>query len=86
MSTPLSGELPLRIVDGPDGAMIRCLCGATGASVRRHVAHQMTGLRAAPAATVLSPDVTPAGLARMVLHGQTCERGKQLLAQTGAAA
>lgn len=74
---PFAGELPLRIVNDPAaGVMVRCLCGATLASVRRHVAHQMTGLRAAPPATLLAADVTPAGLARMVLHAQTCERGR----------
>jgi hypothetical protein len=73
--------LPLLFVlDDAGTPAIRCLCGAEGASVRRGVAHQMTRLRAAPPATLLSPDTGDLGALRMVLHARTCERGQALLA------
>ena len=64
-------ELPLRIVDQPGGAVIRCLCGAEAASIRRATT-QMSGLRASAALPGLAPDVTPAGILMMIVHARAC--------------
>lgn len=73
----MNGELPLRIVAQPGGAVIRCLCGAEVATVRRGLAR---GHRMAVSQPGLSPDVTPAGLLMMIAHAGRCQRGQQIQA------
>lgn len=75
----MTGELPLRVVDQPGGAVIRCLCGQELATLRKGTT-QMGGLRAAAALPHLSPDLTPGGLAIMVAHGKQCKTGAARLA------
>ena len=71
---PLPRELPLRIVDQPGGAVLRCLCGLEASRlVRSTVNNSMTGLRSSGAARPrLSPDLSPAALLAMVVHAQAC--------------
>jgi hypothetical protein len=72
------GELPLRIVNQPGGAVVRCLCGRELASIRRgstaNLIRQPAGRsqREARAISVLSPDLTVYGLAIMTAHALTC--------------
>ncbi len=75
-------ELPLRIIDQPGGAVIRCLCGAELAALKRGLAGGVAFARTAganPAQGKLSPDVSPAGLLIMVSHAQRCQRGAAVL-------
>jgi hypothetical protein len=65
------GELPLRIVDQPGGAVIRCLCGAEAATLRRAVT-PTRAMRSAVQLNQLSPDVTPAAVLMMILHARKC--------------
>jgi hypothetical protein len=76
-------ELPLRVVDQPGGAVIRCLCGQELARVRRALVTEQVSVRIREnhARPNLSPDITAAGLAVMVAHAIGCGRGKALLAE-----
>ena len=69
-------ELPLRIVDQPGGAVIRCLCGRELAQVRRRSAADIvrptSGRYEARSLAGLSPDISAAGLAVMVAHALQC--------------
>ena len=76
-------ELPLRIIDQPGGAVIRCLCGAELATLRRGVT-RMAGLRQAVALPHLSPDITAAGLVVMVAHAKACDSGHERAAVNGS--
>jgi len=74
----MKGELPLRVVDQPGGAVIRCLCGRELAAMRRGLA---TGRLAARSGSGinrgqvhLSPDLTIHGLLVMVAHAMSCEK------------
>jgi hypothetical protein len=71
-----ASELPLRIVDQPGGTVIRCLCGAELATLRRGVA-ALAVLRQAVTLPHLSPDITAAGLVVMVAHAKTCADGRR---------
>ena len=66
------GELPLRIDDAPNGAVIRCLCGAEAAVMRPSITDQWRG----------TCDPSAAGLLRMILHAKTCLRGQNLALET----
>lgn len=68
------GELPLRIVDQPGGATLRCLCGLEAARlVRSTVNRSMVGLRSSGRERPrLSPDLSPAAILAMVLHAEQC--------------
>jgi hypothetical protein len=72
-------ELPLRIVDQAGGPVIRCLCGAELAVMKRGLTNELIGLRRSDYQPRLSPDLTPAGVMRMVLHAKTCVRGQNKL-------
>lgn len=74
-------ELPLRILDQPGGAVIRCLCGAELSTLRRGTT-VLAGLRQAVALPHLSPDITAAGLVVMVAHAKACARGRERAAAT----
>jgi hypothetical protein len=81
-------ELPLRIVQQPGGATIRCLCGLELARMRKGVSGGVKFARAAGgnrALMSLAADVTTPGLAAMVAHAMACQRGKALLAAMQAA-
>jgi len=84
VSAPI--ELPLRIVDQPGGAVVRCLCGAELASMRRGLANELVRLRSSAGRVHLSPDVSPAGLLCMIVHAKSCaagqERQRQILTVT----
>lgn len=66
-----SAELPLRIIDQPGGAVIRCLCGAEAATLRRGIT-PTRAMRRAVQLNQLSPDVTPAAVLIMILHARAC--------------
>jgi hypothetical protein len=68
-------ELPLRIVDQPGGAVIRCLCGRELAAVRRGLT-EVPGMRAGVALPQLSPDLTVHGLLIMVVHAKACSAAR----------
>lgn len=70
-------ELPLRIIDQPGGAVIRCLCGAELSTLRRGTT-EIPGMRSSVRLLHLSPDITPAGLMIMVVHAKQCVIGKAL--------
>ncbi len=74
----MTGELPLRIIDTGRGIIVRCLCGAESATLRRATVNtSMPGLRSSGAAmTHASPDLTPAGILRMAVHAKNCLRGR----------
>lgn len=78
-------ELPLRIIDQPGGATIRCLCGMELARMRKGVAAgprlARTGGGVNRGMAQLSPDLTAAGLIVMVSHAQQCQSGQALLAE-----
>lgn len=74
------GVLPLRVVDQPGGAVIRCLCGAEAATLRKAVT-QMAGLRAAAPLPGLSPDITPAAVLNMIIHARSCAAARWLAAE-----
>jgi hypothetical protein len=76
----MTGELPLRIIDQPGGATVRCLCGAEAATLRR-ASTGMLRMRGAVSLPGLSPDVSPAGLLMMIAHAKQCERGRELAAR-----
>jgi len=78
-------ELPLRIIDQPGGATIRCLCGRELASIRKGLVAEHILIRENRARAHLSPDITARGLAIMVAHAISCDRGRQLLAEQWAA-
>jgi len=80
----VKGELPLRIVDQPKGAVIRGLCGVEAASLRRAVT-VLPGLRRAVPLPGLSPDVTPAAVLMMIAHAKRCERCQQIQAEQNQA-
>ena len=63
--------LPLRIVDQPGGAVIRCLCGRELASLRKGVT-ELSRMRGAVSLPHLSPDISPAGLLVMIVHAKGC--------------
>ncbi len=69
--------LPLRIVDQPGGAVIRCLCGAELATLRRGLT-ELPGMRSAVYMPHLSPDVTARGLLVMVVHAKACAAGQAM--------
>jgi hypothetical protein len=75
-------ELPLRIVNQPGGAVVRCLCGRELATLRRGNASARLRRPAgrntyeARGIALLSPDITAHGLAVMVAHALTCEAGQ----------
>jgi hypothetical protein len=66
--------LPLHVIDQPGGAVIRCLCGAELATLRRATTN-LRGMSAAARLPHLSPDITAAGLAIMVAHAKQCRPG-----------
>ena len=74
----IAGELPLRVVDQPKGAVLRCLCGLEAARlVKSTVNRSMLGLRGSgPAQMSVGPDLSPAAVLAMILHAQQCETGK----------
>ena len=77
-------ELPLRIIDQPGGAVIRCLCGMELARMRKGVVAGQLMARTVGAnrgQVQLSPDITERGLLIMVAHAGQCDRGKALLAE-----
>jgi hypothetical protein len=76
---PLPGELPLRVIDQPGGAILRCLCGLeTARLVKSTVNDSMTGLRSSgPARPRLSPDLSPAAILAMVVHAESCDRWRR---------
>ena len=71
-------ELPLRVIDQPGGAVIRCLCGRELATLRRgnagHKLRRPSGRNEYEARSIslLSPDISAHGLAVMVAHALTC--------------
>ena len=76
------GELPIRVIDQPGGATLRCLCGTELATLRKGlVAGQAlartTGINRGQAQ--LAPDVTAAGLLVMIGHAMGCRQGNALL-------
>lgn len=64
-------ELPLRIIDQPGGAVIRCLCGRELATLRRGLT-EIPGMRSAVSLPHLSPDVSVHGLVIMIAHAKAC--------------
>lgn len=82
---PVNGELPLRVIEKPEGIVLVCLCGAESAMIRSGAGnHTMVGLRSSGVARPhLAADLTPAGLMRIVLHARTCLRGENLAAELG---
>jgi predicted alpha/beta-fold hydrolase len=75
-----ASELPLRIVDQPGGAVIRCLCGHELATLRRGVTG-LTGMRRDAYLPHLAPDITAAGLVVMVAHAKACAEGRRRAAE-----
>jgi hypothetical protein len=76
----VTGELPVRVLQRPGGGVvIACLCGAESAVLRSGLANTLTGLRRSSCRPQLGTDLSPAGMARMILHAQGCLRGQNLL-------
>ena len=69
----MNSELPLRIIDDPNGPIIQCLCEAEAATIRTDRDR-------------VARDVSPAAVARMAMHARTCLRGRnrQLELETAA--
>ena len=76
----MRGELPIRIVDDGSGPVLRCLCGAESATLRKGTVNRsMTRLRSSgPAALAMAAGLTPADLLIMVAHARTCARAAEL--------
>lgn len=81
----MTGELPLRVIEKPEGIVLVCLCGVEAGTIRDGTGnHTMVGLRGSGVARPhLGIDLTPAGLMRIVLHARTCLRGQNLAAELG---
>ena len=79
----MTGELPLRVIEKPEGILLVCLCGAESAMIRSGAGnHTMVGLRGSGVARPrLTGDLTPAGIIQMVLHARTCLRGQNLASE-----
>jgi hypothetical protein len=69
-------ELPLRVDDAPDGAVIRCLCGAEAAVMAPGITDQWRG----------TSDPSAVGLLRMVLPARRCLPGRNLALEQRAGA
>ena len=80
----MPGELPVRIIQGPRGLLMRCLCGAESATLRKGTANStMTRLRSSgPAVPQLGADLTPAGLLIMAAHAAQCQRASEVAARS----
>jgi hypothetical protein len=78
---PAGEELPVRIIDQPGGAILRCLCGLEAARLVKSTAnYSMIGLRSSgPARHAVGADLSPAAVLAMVLHARGCERGRAAL-------
>jgi hypothetical protein len=74
----IRGELPLRVVDQPGGAVLRCLCGLeAGRLIKSTGNYTMVGLRGSGLARArIGPDLSPAAVLAMVLHAQLCPTGR----------